>query len=142
MLAGWRVSAAGLITQKICIIRVLQDQRWVVLYRKLRRVLNARPHSGTTTAAAAQLGLYLWQHPCTTQQQRPPALQITGSKKLLLNEIHSNPSRAFCRARMMLLPAVLGDFRRVRRQSQLLLARGLHCSRVVCCLWCLDHGNT
>ena len=32
------------------------------------------------TAAAAVL-LYLWQHACITQQQRPPAVQIAGCDK-------------------------------------------------------------
>ena len=39
----------------------------------------------------------------------------------------------------MLLPALLAGGRRVKRYSQLVVARILHCPCAVCCRWCLGY---
>ena len=63
-------------------------------------------------------------------------MQIAGSDE---KPTYSNIARPNYRTRVMLLPALLAGGGRVWRCSQLVVARALHCSCDVCCLWCLGY---
>ena len=75
-----------------------------------------------------------------SQQQRPAGLQIAGSgNKSNYIGSHSNTTRTNYRARVVLRPSLLAGGRRAWRCTQLVVARTLHCSCAVCCLWCLGY---
>ena len=69
----------------------------------------------------------------------PQAYRSQGPITKATRNPQTNTARTNYRTRVVLVPALLAGDRRAQRCRQLVVARTLHCSFAVCCLWCLGY---